>query len=470
MTNTACHLVRRIAGRFPLDPVAYATRYLGVRLTPQQIRVLEAIRTPPYRVLVPSANNVGKTFLAAVVASWFYDSYDPSVLLAVAPTQKSIQDVFFRTLRAVRPIPWGFSPKRSRLQDGHSHFVDGLTAAKADAFQGRHEHAIAVIFDEATGVDRTFWERAFTMLNFTLPQFFVAFYNPHDASTPPYAEEDTGRYHVIRLSALDHPNIAAELRGDPPPVPSAIRLARVLERIEAECREGDGEGSFEFNGRRYVPLTPEFEVQVLGRWPSVTLQTVWTESLYRRCEQPQPFDPAWRVQIGVDVAGSSGGDATVIAVRQGIRLMETQVLRGVTTKEIAERIRQTAYRYDRDNPRSVLVLADNTGGYGLGVVDYADGWNWHGVNACNQSPDPRFLRVRSLLWFRLVEAATAGGCDFSAVTDPKLKQQLLSTRFKIDVAGRRVVEGKSHTRARLGESPDLADAVNLAWYPAEYVT
>jgi hypothetical protein len=464
LSPATCNMIRLLAGRFPGDPANYVSRYLGKTLTPQQAEVLRALQRPPYRVLVPSANNVGKTFLAACVASWFYDSFDPSILLAVAPNQRSIRDVFFRTLRDVRPFKHGFMPRASRLQSGHSHFVDGLTAQKSDAFQGRHESAIAIVFDEATGIDREFWDRAGTMLNGTPPQFHLCLYNPNDSSSPAYAAEDSGLWNVVRLSALDHPNVAAELRGEPPPVPSAIRLSRIRARIAAECEPGEGDTSFPFDGIRYVPRTPEFEAQVLGRWPSVSLASVWTDALFRRCLEPRDLDPNWPVQIGCDVA-RFGDDETVIAVRKGLRLVELVRLRSADTREIAYRLRSSANNWSV-TPKAIPTLIDNTGGYGTGVVDYADGWQWIGVNSSEAAIDHRFPNRRSELWFHCREAAEAGGCDFSVCPDgDRLRRHLLSARYRLDNGGRRRVEPKRETKARLGESPDLADAVNLAWYP-----
>lgn len=464
MSPATCNAIRLLAGRFSGDPANYVSRYLGKTLTPQQAEVLRALRRPPYRALVPSVNNVGKTFLAACVASWFYDSFDPSILLAVAPNQRSIRDVFFRTLRGVRPFKHGFLPQASRLQSNPSHFVDGLTAQKPDAFQGRHESAIAIVFDEATGIDREFWDRAGTMLNGTPPQFHLCLYNPNDSSSPAYAAEDSGLWNVVRLSALDHPNVAAELRGEPPPIPSAIRLSRIRERLASECEPGSGDDSFAFDGVRYVPRTPEFEAQVLGRWPSVSLASVWTDALFRRCLAPRDLDPNWPVQIGCDVA-RFGDDETVIAVRKGLRLVELVRLRNADTREIAYRLRLSANNWSA-TPKATPILIDNTGGYGTGVIDYAEGWHWIGVNSSEAAIDRRFPNRRSELWFHCREVAEAGGCDFSACPEgDRLRRHLLSTRYRLDNGGRRRVEPKLETKARLGESPDLADAVNLAWYP-----
>ena len=50
-------------------PVEFAREVLKIdTLTPEQENILRMLHEPPYRVLVPSAHDVGKTFIAAVAA------------------------------------------------------------------------------------------------------------------------------------------------------------------------------------------------------------------------------------------------------------------------------------------------------------------------------------------------------------------------------------------------------------------
>ena len=88
------------------------------------------------------------------MASWFFDNFAPSVTLATAPTAAQVKDLFFKELRAVRPHPYGFLPKNTRLEAASNHFVVGLTAATADGFQGSHAEHLGIIFDEASGIDK----------------------------------------------------------------------------------------------------------------------------------------------------------------------------------------------------------------------------------------------------------------------------------------------------------------------------
>src|SRR5271165_571406 len=63
---------------YPDDPVGYARDILRIdTLTPDQQTILRHLQVPPYKVLVPSAHDVGKTFIAAVAANHWWDSFDP---------------------------------------------------------------------------------------------------------------------------------------------------------------------------------------------------------------------------------------------------------------------------------------------------------------------------------------------------------------------------------------------------------
>src|SRR5262245_10330616 len=80
---------------YPTDPVGYAKHILGVRLTPDQEQILRHLLIPPCVVNVPSGNNTGKTFLAAVAASWWYDSFHPGVVYTTAPRHEHVVNVLW---------------------------------------------------------------------------------------------------------------------------------------------------------------------------------------------------------------------------------------------------------------------------------------------------------------------------------------------------------------------------------------
>ena len=142
----SAELQRALAGGFD----SYCTEYLRQQPTAAQLAIAELAEKPPYRVLIPSANNQGKTWLMAAYARYFYEKYDPSITLITATTAGQVRDAVFRELRTSTPTLYGFKPKATRVESSPDHYIHGFTTANTDAFQGRHELNLALLFDEAT--------------------------------------------------------------------------------------------------------------------------------------------------------------------------------------------------------------------------------------------------------------------------------------------------------------------------------
>jgi hypothetical protein len=279
---------RPLAGQFPRDPLGYCEQVLRVELTLQQKEIARAILTPPYKVLVRASHNVGKTHCMACMINWWYDSYDPGLVLTTAPTDQSVRDVLWREVRSLRQRavnlgtiknPDFRGPQMPRLESSPEHWAMGFTTKDGEAFQGRHAKHILIVFDESVGVAPIFWETAKTMFAGE-GHAFVCIHNPTDTTSTAYLEEHLtdkdGRplWTTIRMNALEHPNIVAELRGESARYSSAMRLARFEEMLEEWCspvpvgerkhtdiewRPGSG---------RYLRPGPMAEPRLLGLWPS----------------------------------------------------------------------------------------------------------------------------------------------------------------------------------------------------------
>ncbi len=465
--------LKQIASRFKKDPVGYAEVVLGVTLTPDQRRILELLTVPPYKVLVRSAHLTGKSFVAAVATLWWYDTHDPGIVLTTAPTDKQT-GIVWKEVRNLRG-PWGgfVGPKANELRDGPKHFARGLTARDGTAFQGHHDQAVMLVFDEAVGVEPIFWEAAETMLNGE-EYAFLAIYNPTDQTSFAYQAEHAGNCHVVTLSALDHPNISAEMRGQPPPYPAAIRLARLDELIRQWSAPADGarqphDIEWPPHGGHWLRPSPLCECRLLGRWPSQAMNAVWSEAAWdRACSSA--LEPSGPLQIGADIA-RFGDDDTAIHVRRGGVSLHHESHNGWDTSRTAARLRQLANEYGARHfvePKTVVVAIDDIG-VGSGVVDQAEGYHFVGVNGSSRpfaGEQNLYPNRRSELWFHLAEQAAKGEVSFARLPDAvrrDLRGELLSPFYAIDYQGRRVVERKDDTKKRLGKSPDNADAVMLAY-------
>jgi hypothetical protein len=484
---------RKLAAGYRTDPAGYARDVLGFSPTVAQSAIAAALVRPPYRVLVPSANITGKTTLNGWLINWHHDTFDPGVVMATSSSYRQVQTQLFKEVRRLRPFNLGLQPRSPEITHTPAHFVLGFSTNKADSFQGQHEAALLLVFDEATGVHADFWDRGETMFQGHGGHAWICTYNPHDTTTPAYAAEQGGGWAVVRLSALDHPNIPAELRGEPPPVPSAVRLARVEARILKQCEflgesPGTEEGAFlwppvavravvkkdagSIPWGWYKPADPLFEVQVLGRWPSAGFRSVWSPADIRKAKRVIDIDESWPVQIGCDMA-RGGTNKIVITVRKGVAVVHIEEMPSSTrSPEVASRLRSLAWEWapKGTSPKRVPVLIDDTGGYGSGVVDYPEGFWFVGVNSSSAARDSeRYPNVRSEMWWTTRLAFDEGAFCLGNVGVGRehlanVEQDYLSSRYSLDSKLRRVIEGKDKVKERLKRSPDYADSINLSFY------
>ena len=459
--------------RYQDDPVAYARDILGVKWWERQQEVACAL-LQHRRVFVKASHGVGKSFLAGGLVNWFFDCFDPGLCITTAPNSKQVKDILWKEIRSQRPrhARHVLLPRACRMETDPEHVAVGYTARDDSGFQGRHAEHVFIVFDEATGVDATFWDAAEGMMT-SLHTYWLVILNPTDPASRAYEESQrSDKWHVMEISALDHPNIAADLAGKPAPYPRAVRLEWVQGRIREWCTLlGDSErkpGDFQFppNSRIWYRPGPLFESRVLGRWPTQGSSAIWNEALWNLCLTHQVSNPYEPLALGCDKA-RFGDDFTSIIVRRGNSVMHHETHNGWNNNEIAGRLKQLcrSFSLPKEEPRRAPVLIDDVQG---AIIDLADGYNFQTVNSSHRAiRENAFPNKRTELWFATVERAAEGRIDLSRLSDRTcnlLRTQAMSPTWKIDAQGRRVVEPKADTKKRLGRSPDDMDALNLAFY------
>lgn len=482
--------------RYLHDPVAYAREVLGVDLWPVQEAICRSMLTAPYKTLVKASHNVGKTFTAACLANWWYDTRDPGLVLSSAPTQRQVCDLLWKEIRVLRErIGKGADftgPKAPRMESSPDHFAHGFTARDSDSFQGHHGAAIMFIFDEAVGISPDLWEAAKTMFGGE-GHAWLSIFNPTDTTSQAYAEEDEGNWTLITMSALDHPNIREELAGRPAPFPSAIRLGRLEEMLAEWCqpvqvadhRTTDIE--WPPGSSQWLRPGPIAEARLLGRWPSAGTYGVWSDADWIAAEHrpadddhlPIPHDG--QPEIGCDVA-RFGDDWTTIHARWGPASLAHERGNGWDTTqttgrlvELAKQLAALATKRGPEgrrpvDPREIKVKVDDDG-VGGGVVDQGRkaGYRFLPVSAAATAHHPgKYPNRRSEIWFDVVDRARMGRLSLTRLDGPtrrRLRSQAMAPVWWLDAAGRRVVEPKQETKERTGtRSPDDMDGMNLAYY------
>lgn len=499
--------LERRPARHPVDweyyrdkPAEYAADVLGVRWWSKQQEVAAALARPPYRVLVKASHSVGKSHSAAGLVNWWHDTRAPSIVLTTAPTARQVRDVLWKEVRLQRSgiapryrtasiFP---GPKIPRLESPNrpDHFAHGFTANTGEAMQGQHGPAVLIVLDEAVGVDPPIWEAVDSMV-MGVEYGILAICNPTDTTSEFYRREQQTEvpWTVISISCLEHPNIALEACGQPPEYPSAVRFAWVDERVREWCEPVAAPAPTDIewppqSGRWWTP-GPEAEARLLGRWPSQTCG-VWSDALWGRCESAALELPPPQILpvIGCDVA-RFGDDDTAIHVRCGNVSLHHESTNGRPVDATVGRLVQLAQEYAAwatarlptgsapVDPKAVPLQVDDDG-VGGGVTDILRGTGYRAVplKAATVAHRPDlYPNLRSALWFAAAERARAGRLDVSRIPAKvrhKLRVEALAPAWKLDAAGRRVVEPKAETKKpeNLGRSPDQMDALNLSFFEA----
>lgn len=231
--------------KYKHDPVGFCREVLGVWLTPDQENILRGLARS-LRVKVNSGHNVGKSFIAACATIWWFYTRNPAVVVTTAPTRAHVETVLWTEIRllimrAKVKLPEFLLPKAPKLYDHPDHWAEGITAASGEGFQGRHRPSMLFVFDESEGIAPIYWNATDTMYVPGRDHAWLAIGNPYTTSTQSYLEdmatdrEGKPKWDVISLSALNHPNVAAELAGRPPVVPNAVSVHQIDQWVHSRC-------------------------------------------------------------------------------------------------------------------------------------------------------------------------------------------------------------------------------------------
>lgn len=432
--------------KYKTDPVAYFREVLGVEPTPQQEEVANAL-VKYKRVLVNSAHSQGKSLLGAWLICWMYDCYQDSITFSTAPTLSQVTDVLWKYVRKYRTE--GILPKAPRMESGPTHFAVGFTSNTGTSFQGRHSENMLGIFDESVGIGDEYFDAAEGMLT-SANSLWLLIHNPTTTDSRTYREMKTGKWHVITLSGIDHPNVIAHRENKPIPFPGAITWDWINDKVEKWC-EPNEDGDFEWEGKRYK-TGPLFQSRVLGTFPTSQTNNVWSEKDLQNLYIEQ--EKTGIITIGVDIA-CMGEDSTAIVIKDGPVIVDIIERNGLELSEIAGLVKSLLDNYSKE-PKKARVYYDSAG-IGYGFKEFADGYNFIAVNNAEKADSEEYPNKRSEGWF------TSKG---NYIPDINLREELINQlrtpSYKLNSKGQLLVESKDITRKTLKRSPDLADAYCLA--------
>ena len=472
----------------------YAYDFFGVNFWQKQQEIANALKHKNF-VCVRSAHSTGKSYLLGILINFYFDTVYPLIGIGTAPTKALVSSVMFSYARQFRNQnlkilgDYWAGPVTPKLTTSEGHYFEGIVTSDPTSVQGRHGENVVLLLDEAVGISPEMFESLESLMVGDYVKV-LAIYNPTDPSAYVAQLEKSAGWHTITMSAYDHPNVwtgverLAEGRKatDSLPFPGAINLNRFEQLLKQWSFRID---KSDYNPARDIILPssmlardleyyrpgPIASARLLGRWPETSMNAIFTDfvvdnAMYNilKTEFDEP------ITIGVDVA-RFGSDFSAFCVRQGGKILELFEVNSLETIAVTGKTIKLCRKYSErfEVPAQAIDIAVDVIGLGAGVYDNLidAGYNAYEVNVSERAWNAEsYGNLRSELWFEVYNMFLSGQIslgNINSTTIFDLKKQLVAPLFTYDRVGRRQIEPKDDTKKRLERSPDLADAVMLAF-------
>jgi hypothetical protein len=469
-------------------PCEFARDILGVDWWEKQCYIAHLAETQQ-KVLVRASHMVGKSYMLSGYCIYNWRTEPVLRGSVLSPTLTLTKDVIFSQIRKFMgedadivgtASPTLYNPKTP------DKVLKGLSVSEAVALQGRHTSGMAlIIIDEATGISPEYFEALESISHGGTGSRWICAYNPIDPSSMVAQLENDPDWSIIVISALEHPNVRY-YDNDPEdpfvPIPGAItgkRFNELMRGWSTPIEEKDKKNTdIRLPGTdQWVRPSSIGEARLLGRWPTIGYESIWTDAIFQVVESTiLSYDYKNHLpEVGVDVA-RYGNDHSAIAIRQGGKLIDVEEYYGLSVIELSnlvgQKIKEVASSNNVDAEHIPIKIDAN--GVGAGVVDILDDLDYNTVEiqvSERAYESEKYVDKRSELWMTLRDKALASEISFAGLNryiGNKLRIELLAPKYSYNSRGQIVVESKKDTKKRTKlNSPNLADAVNLAFYEAE---
>ena len=430
-TKPSGHLLR-----WKDHPVQFVREVFRAAPDPWQVEVLEAF---PHRqrLAMKACKGPGKTAVEAWLAWNFLLTRDHPKVAAVSLTAENLADNLWSEMAKWQQrsalLKERFEWTKSRIfcrDSPETWFMSARSWSKtADRAQqgntlaGRHADNVLFILDEAGGISDAVMASAEAALSSCKEGHIV------QAGNPPHLEGPL--WHVTEITA----------DPDDPRRSTRVKPEWAREQIA-----------------KYGADNPWVLVNVFGKFPPGSLNTLIGPDECRaatgRFWRPEDIAASARV-LGVDVA-RFGDDASVIFPRQRLVAFPPQKFRNIDGTQGAGAVARKWQEWGAD-----AVFIDDTGGWGASWIDNLRrlGRQPVGVGFAGRPNDPRYDNKRTEMYFEAIEWIKAGGALPDA---PELIAALSQTTYSFR-GDRLLLEPKDQIKARLGYSPDDADAFALTF-------
>lgn len=323
------------------------------------------------------------------------------------------------------PSTW-FASKRSWSPDADP-------ASQATDIAGLHEDFLLWLIDECSDMPQGVVDAALAALTSGIETRVVMMGNATQTDGPLYnaVTNEADRWHITRIT------------GDPDDPERSPRID-----IEEARREIASKGRDDYRVR----------VNILGLFPERQADKLLDMRDVQDAQNREIGDAGFIHDpkvMGCDVA-YFGGDASIICPRQGLMTFKLKEFRDLATDEYADQIVAFSNKWEADG-----CFVDATG-IGTGVVDSLRrmGFEARAIhNAQKAIAVEQYENKRAECYALAADWVRKGGV---LPRDPLLATELTAPRYWYR-KGRMIIEPKEDIKARLGRSPDRADAFVLTF-------
>jgi hypothetical protein len=432
------------------DPELYVAEVFRATPDKWQRKALRALVGEKRRIALKACKGPGKSCFLAWAIWWFLTCFKHPRVAVTSITEENLKDNLWTELAMWRgtsklllsEFEWTqkriFS--RSSPQTWWCSFRTWPKQAdqtrQAATLSGLHAKNVMAVLDESSEIPNAVMTTADAILSTIAPGdkgLVLQAGNPTMLEGPLYdaCSKAKEMWEVI------------EITGDPedPDRSPRISMSWAKEQIALHGRDN-----------------PWVMANVLGQFPPASLNILLgpeeVNTAMRRHLRDDEYYWAQK-RLGIDVA-RFGDDASVIFPRQGRASFHPVVMRNFKTHEIAARVAKNKADWG-----SELEIVDSTGGYGAGVEDSLEQAMIGAlpVNFAGKPMDLRYFNKRCEMWFLMANWIKSGGA--LPPNDTLLKE--LTTPQYMFHQGRFRIEEKDQIKARLGFSPNHADALALTF-------
>jgi hypothetical protein len=433
--------------RWKASPSLFVRELFGVTPDPWQDEVLDAFPKSP-RIAMKACKGPGKTAVEAWLAWNFLLTRREPKIAATSITWDNLTDNLWAEMaKWQQRAPYlraHFQWNRTRIC-AREHPETWWMSARAwnrtadrtqqgSTLAGLHADNILFILDESGGIPDAVMATAEAALASCVDGHIVQAGNPTHLEGPLYRACTSERrlWHVVEITA------------DPDD-------ARRSTRVKAEWAREQIE--------KYGRDNPWVLVNVFGKFPPGSLNTlIGPDECAEACKRtyrPEDYQRAPRV-LGVDVA-RFGDDASVLFPRQGTAAFAPRRFRNLDGVQGAGAVASMLREFPAE-----AVFVDDTGGWGASWIDNLRllGHQPIGIGFAGRASSPRYDNKRTEMYFEAIEWIRGGGALPPNV--PELIAGLSQTTYSFR-GDRLLLEPKEQVKARLGYSPDDADAFALTF-------